>query len=132
MVFQINQMYRILQIEDLPSDAYLVSREVKKTLTPCEFIVVDDKDAFLDALQSFKPHLIISDYSLPGFSWYTAIVLAQQYSPGIPFIVVTGSTTQELRNECTQAGVSAFINKNTICDLGPALKQAIQKLTFSS
>jgi CheY-like chemotaxis protein len=117
----VNHMYRVLQIEDLPSDAYLVSREVKKVLDPCEFRVVDDLEAFMEALKNFRPHIIISDYSLPGFNWHTALVLTIEHTPQTPFIVVSGSGTKELKAECFSAGVKAYINKNSIRELGPAL-----------
>ncbi len=125
-------MYRILQIEDLPSDAYLVSREVKKLLNPCEFLVVDDIEAFREALKSFRPDIIISDYSMPGFNWHTALQLTKQHAPQTPFIVASGSSTQELQAECLNAGVKAFVNKNKIHDLGPAIMGVLKQSPLTS
>ena len=119
-------MYRILQIEDLPSDAYLVKREVKKVLGSCEFQIVEEKEAFLTALVDFKPDLIISDFSIPGFDWRTALNLTIQHAPQTPFIVVTGSISDEIRNKCLQAGASGFISKNEIQQLGPAILQVLK------
>ena len=119
-------MYKILQIEDLPSDAYLVRREVKKVLSPCEFHIVEDKEAFLKALVEFKPDIIISDFSMPGFDWHSALLLTIEYLPQIPFIVVTGSTSEEIRNKCLEAGVTEFISKNAIQNLGPAILAALK------
>ncbi len=118
-------MYRILQIEDLPSDAYLVRREVKKVLDPSSFLVVDDQEHFQDALRDFKPHLIISDFSLPGFSWETALQITRAEAPGLPFIIVTGSDSGEIRANCLKAGASAFINKNSLAGLGPAIRAVL-------
>jgi DNA-binding NarL/FixJ family response regulator len=118
-------MYRILQIEDLPSDAYLVKREIKKVLNPCEFQVVDEKDDFIKALMEFNPHLIVSDMSIPGFSWKTALLLAMEHAPQTPFIVVTGSTSEELRNECMNAGATGFVSKNVIQELGSLVLAAV-------
>jgi CheY-like chemotaxis protein len=111
----------------MPSDAYLVKREVKKVLDPCEFQVVEDKDSFLSALMGFKPDIIISDFSLPGFDWHTALILTQQNSPHTPFIVVTGSISEEIRNECMNSGATDFISKNVIQNLGPAILNALKK-----
>jgi DNA-binding NarL/FixJ family response regulator len=119
-------MYRVLQIEDMPSDAYLIRREVKKVLDPVEFQVVEDKDAFLKALMEFKPDIIISDFSIPGFSWRTGLDLTLQHAPQTPFIVVTGSTSEVIRNECMNAGATAFISKNVIQEMGPAILNSLK------
>ena len=119
-------MYRILQIEDLPSDAYLIRREVKKVLDPCEFQIVEDKESFLNALIEFKPDFIISDFSIPGFDLHSALSLAVEYLPQIPFIVVTGSTSEEIRQNCLKEGAKEFISKNNIQELGPVILKMLK------
>jgi|GEM_PF-2423894 len=120
-------MYRILQVEDMPSDAYLISREVKKVLEPCEFQMVEDKIAFQKALMEFNPHIIISDFSIPGFDWQSALELTKKYSSQTPFIIVTGSTSDEIRVKCMQAGATGFVSKNMIQELGPVILNALKK-----
>ncbi|MFZ4520715.1 MAG: response regulator [Bacteroidales bacterium] len=120
-------MYRILQIEDLPSDAYLVRREIKKVLDGCEFQIVDEKAAFEKALLEFKPHIIISDFSIPGFDWHSALRLTIEHAPLTPFILVTGSTSGEISEECLKAGATDFISKNDIQKLGPSVLAALNK-----
>jgi CheY-like chemotaxis protein len=119
-------MYKILQIEDLPSDAYLIKREVKKVLDSCDFQIVEDKDSFITALREFKPDLIISDISIPGFNWQSALILACENLPKTPFIIVTGSSSEEIRNKCLKAGVTEFVSKNAIHKLGPAILHALK------
>ena len=119
-------MYRILQIEDLPSDAYLVKREVKKVLGSCEFQIVEEKEAFLTALIEFKPDIIISDFSIPGFDWRSALMLTLENAPQIPFIVVTGSTSDAIRNECLSAGATEFVSKNAIQTLGAVILKVLK------
>lgn len=119
-------MYRILQIEDLPSDAYLVKREVKKVLDPCSFLVVDDQEQFQIALRDFQPHLVISDFSLPGFSWETALQITRAEAPETPFIIVTGSDSNDIRTHCLNTGASAFISKNSLAGLGPAIRAVLR------
>jgi hypothetical protein len=41
---------RILILEDVPNDAVLAIREVKKSITNCSFKEVDNKQDFLDAI----------------------------------------------------------------------------------
>ncbi len=119
-------MYRILQIEDMPSDAYLVSREVKKVLGPCKFLVVDDRQAMQEALADFKPHLILSDVSIPGFNWHSALDIKRTHAPETPFVVVSGAISESVRKECIGAGADAFVNKNQIRELEQVLRAVLR------
>lgn len=119
-------MYKVLQIEDVPSDAYLVRREVKKILDPCDFLVVEDKESFLKALLEFEPDIIISDLSIPGFDLLSAYNLTVKYNLTAPFIVVTGCTNEEVIRSCMAAGVTEFISKDDIHLLGPAILKVLR------
>jgi len=127
-----NRPYRIMIVEDLPSDSALVQREVKYFFGSCDFLVIDNKKDFIDGLTVFKPDIILSDYSMPNFDWYTAfkITLNQMPMPMpmIPFIIVTGSTNPEIARECLKAGAVNFISKDNIKDLGPAILHALEKI----
>jgi CheY-like chemotaxis protein len=119
-------MYRILQVEDLPSDAYLIRREVKKVLDPCEFRVVETKEDFLATLLEFKPDIILSDVCIPGFDWHSALLLTSQHSPHTPFLVVSGTSSEEVSKACIQAGATDYVNKNDIHKLGPVILNALK------
>jgi CheY-like chemotaxis protein len=113
--------YRILILEDMPSDWMLIKREVKKVIGSCDFIVMDNKEEFIEGLNEFRPDIILSDYCIPGFDWYTAYQLAMKYSMNIPFIIVSGSANPEIAKDCLKAGANDFINKDNMKALGPAL-----------
>jgi CheY-like chemotaxis protein len=57
---------RILFLEDVPSDAELVSRQL--TQAGLDFVsqLVDSRDTFERALGEFAPDVILSDHGLPG------------------------------------------------------------------
>lgn len=120
-----NRPYRILLVEDLPSDAYLVEREIKKVLGLCEIKLVETKETFSSALKEFNPDIILSDISLPNFDWLTAFRLTREQSPLTPFIIVTGSTDTDYASECMKAGVIDFISKENIQRLGPSVLHAL-------
>jgi len=116
---------RILHIEDMPSDAYLIRREVKRVLGPCDFRIVEDQSSFLTALQDFVPDLILSDVSVPGFDWRGAMNIRKKHAPATPFIVVTGAENEAIRKECTEAGADGYVNKNNIRELDSILRTAL-------
>jgi putative two-component system response regulator len=122
-----SEMIKILIAEDTPADAELCEREVRKMLESCRFHVVDSREAYQAALGEFQPDLILSDYSMPGFDGMSALKLALEYSLDTPFLIVTGSVSEEVAAECMKAGAWDYIIKEHIRRLGPAVVNALDK-----
>jgi PAS domain S-box-containing protein len=120
------QPTRVLLVEDLPTDAELCAREVETALGPCEFRRVETRAAYLAALEGFHPDLIVSDYKLPAFDGMTALTLALERAPDVPFIVVTGSTNEDTAVECMKAGAWDCVIKEHLKRLGSAVVGALQ------
>ena len=119
--------YRVLIVEDIPTDAELNEREIKQVLTPCIFERVETKEAFLKALDEFKPDLIISDYMMPSFDGMTALKLTLKRTPLTPFIIVTGSMNEDTAVDCMKAGASNYVIKQHMKRLGPAVLHALEE-----
>ena len=117
----------ILMLEDVPSDAELIERELRKSELTYSAIRVDTKEAFLKQLKDFAPDLILSDYSLPVFDGMAALNLVKELSPSTPFIIVTGSLNEETAVECIKAGASDYVIKENLVRLGSAIKSALEK-----
>ena len=108
-----NQEYKILILEDIPDDAELVEQELKKVIKNYALQVTDNEKGFVKALKTYKPDLILADYSLPQFTGMKAIKLTKEISPLIPVIIVTGSLNEELAVECIKAGAKDYVLKKT-------------------
>jgi PAS domain S-box-containing protein len=119
--------YRILIVEDLPSDAKLAEREINKTLRKCVFKRVDTKEGFLKSLDEFKPDVIVSDYRMPSFDGLTALKLTLKKCPFVPFIVLTGSMNEDTAVECMKAGANDYVIKEHIIRLGTAVTMALEQ-----
>jgi len=119
--------FRILILEDLPSDAELAQKELKKFLKTFVVKVVDTEKGFIQALEKFKPDLIISDYHLPAFDGLSALRITREKSSLIPFIIFTGSINEETAVECIQAGADDYVIKESIIRLAPAVLGAMEK-----
>lgn len=117
----VEQPLNILIVEDLPSDAELIEREIKGVLS--EYIIrrVETRGEFVDALRDFAPDLILADYTLPSFDGLTALNLAQTHAPETPFILVTGSVNEETAVACMKAGAWDYVLKDHIRRLGGAI-----------
>jgi PAS domain S-box-containing protein len=117
---------RILFVEDLPSDTELAEREVQGEGIRFTSIRVETKEAFLKALEEFRPDLIISDYAMPAFDGMQALRLTKEYDPTIPFIVLTGSMNEETAVECMKAGATDYVIKERMKRLPYAIKEALE------
>lgn len=120
-------IYRVLIVEDVPTDAELNEREIQQVLKPCVFERVETRDDFLRALDKFKPDIIISDYSMPSFDGMTALKLTLERTPITPFIVVTGSMNEDTAVECMKAGATNYVIKQHLKRLGPAVLHAMEE-----
>jgi len=122
-----NKKLRILLLEDVPEDAELVKRQLRKDNITFTSTVVDTREGFLKELKGFRPDLIIADYSLPSFNAMEAIEIVQGRVPLIPVVVCTGSVSEEIAVECIKAGAADYVIKEHITRLGSAVKSALEK-----
>jgi PAS domain S-box-containing protein len=104
----------ILFVEDLITDFELALYEIRKARQDFSSIRVDTHEDYVDALRLFKPDIIISDYIMPLFNGMTALVIKQDISPDVPFIMLTGSTNEETAVECMKAGADDYVIKEHI------------------
>ena len=117
---------RILMVEDVPTDAELVQRELIKAGILFSSILVEARDDFINALQEFRPDIILSDYKLPQFDGMAALELKKELAPNIPFIIVTGSMNEETAVDCMKAGAEDYVIKTHLARVGPAVKGALE------
>lgn len=118
---------KILILEDSPTDAELLERFLKKEMPGSTIMHANNKKSFRDALESFIPEIIISDHSLPQFDSSAALQLARQQNPFIPFILVTGTVSEEFAVNIIKQGADDYILKDRIKRLPAAIATALQK-----
>jgi len=121
------EVTKILFVEDLISDAELVWKVIEREKIVFGKVLVDNEQDFIAALGSFRPDLIISDYSLPQFDGFTALTIKNRLAPDIPFILVTGSVNEETAVEIMKAGADDYVIKDNLARLGGAIRSAIAK-----
>jgi PAS domain S-box-containing protein len=122
-----NDVTRILIVEDNLPDFELAQREISKSLEDCEFQRVQTRKDYLKALKSFHPDLILSDYYLPGFDGMKALKLAHERTPLTPLIIWTGSISEDIAVDCMKAGANNYVLKENIKRLGPAVVHALEE-----
>jgi PAS domain S-box-containing protein len=121
------EQLRILIVEDVPMDAELVEYELERARIAFAARRVDTREAFLRELDEFHPDLILSDYTLPRFDGMSALSLARQRVPTIPFLIVTGSVNEETAVRCMKAGATDYLLKSNLARIGPAIEGALAR-----
>ena len=116
---------KILLLEDNPADADLVQLCLHKEKMDCIFHIASDKTGFIDALDHFSPDLILSDHSLPQFNSFDALSAARQRFPNIPFIMVTGTASEEFATHIIKQGADDYILKDRMARLPAAIKASL-------
>src|SRR6185369_16323318 len=118
---------RILMIEDEARDAELAQHTLRQGGFEFSFKRVDTEDGFLREVEEFKPNVILSDHGLPAFDGFSALTLAQQKCPDVPFIFVTGSLGEEMAIKALKSGATDFVLKHHLTTLPPALHRALSQ-----
>jgi len=123
---------RVLVLEDSAVDAELAERELKRAGLSIVAIRVDTEGSFVEALSTFKPTVILSDFNLPTFDGLTALELARRIAPDVPFIFVSGSIEEARGLEAMQRGARGYVLKDRPEQLVPVVTQAVQEAAHRS
>ncbi|MBN1789666.1 MAG: response regulator [Bacteroidales bacterium] len=117
----------ILLLEDEAIDAGLIREQLLAMAEyDCEIIWTKDKPAFLAALESKIPDLILSDYNLANFSGLDALNCVSEKKMLVPFIFVTGAIDEETAAETIKAGAWDYVVKDRLLRLPLAIRGALQ------
>jgi signal transduction histidine kinase len=116
---------RVLLLEDSELDAELVLHHLTEGGLGCATERVVSRTDYTAALGRDGWDVILSDYSLPGFDGATALRLARDRCPGVPFIFVSGAIGEEVAIETLKAGATDYVLKHRLERLVPAVRRAI-------
>src|SRR6478735_1318889 len=117
----------ILLVEDSDSDAEMLVRFLQKRGIEFSYTRVWDKATFLHVLNANEYDLIIADYSLPQFNGMEAFRYARNANKDIPFILITGSVSEELLTRHAKEGIDDYLLKNNLLRLPSAIERVVNK-----
>jgi PAS domain S-box-containing protein len=118
---------RILLLEDVADDAELIKRELRKGEMDFLSRRVYTRDDFMRGLDEFKPDIIISDFTLGEFNALDALTVLQRRASDLPFVLVTGSQSEEVAVACIREGADDYILKSSLTRLPSAVMGALRK-----
>lgn len=118
---------KILHVEDVPSDAVMIAKALKKGGLNFESLVVDTKDKFIEALREYCPDLILCDHSLPSFDSIEALAIFHATRLKIPFILITATMPDMFAVDIIKKGADDYILKDRLSRLPVAINNALEK-----
>jgi len=95
---------------------------------PCQSQRVDTRQAFVEALKEGRTDVILADYSIPGFDGMTALTLAHQHCPDVPFLFVSATIGEELAIDAMHQGATDYVLKQRLGRLVPSVQRALREL----
>lgn len=117
----------ILYLEDSAEDAELAAYALKKAGISFSFNLVDSKEEYEEALQQSSPDLILADHSLFHFNSLEALKIFKSAGLKIPFILVTGTVSEEFAVDILQQGADDYLLKKNLARLPNAILQSLEK-----
>lgn len=118
---------RILMLEDSMEDVELIDRVLRKDNIVFTRQAVDTRDEFNSAIKSFEPDVILSDHGLPGFNSREALKICLKERAHVPFILVTGSVSDDYAISCIREGADDYILKSNLSRLPTAIRSALKR-----
>lgn len=107
-------LLKILIVEHDSIDSELIDSELKKSKIKYTSEIVQTKKEYIKSIHTFKPDIILSNYTFPTFDGPSAFKIKEKLSPHTPFIFVSQSIGEEIAVECIKNGVSDFILKESL------------------
>jgi CheY-like chemotaxis protein len=118
---------KILMLEDSQDDIFLLTRLLQKAGFSFEALSVDTREEFSQAIVDFRPDVVLSDHGLPQFNSIQALKVCHQENHYVPFILVTGTVSDEFAMKCMAQGADDYILKSDLSRLPDAIRQAVSR-----
>ena len=108
---------RVLVADDQAANLLVLQRLLERAGHQPQTVV--DGEAVLNALESQRFDVVITDLHMPGISGLEILKQARFMQAGLertPFVVLTADATPEARRECERAGAHAFLSKPVVLE----------------
>ena len=120
-------MIHMLHLEDDRPDAELVQAAIAEAGLACRITRAQTRDEFETALRDDGTDIILADYQLPMYDGMSALRLAKELRPDVPFIFVSGAMGEEAAIEALTQGATDYVLKHNLSRLAAAVQRALRE-----
>jgi len=114
-------------VEDIEADALLAARELRRAGLAVDPHRVEREEDFRRELRDFLPQVIISDFNMPHFDGMSALAIARETAPEVPFIFLSGTIGEEYAIRALKNGATDYVLKTNLVRLPPAVERAVSE-----
>src|SRR5437870_6168217 len=118
---------RILHLEDNPTDAELIQGILETEGIVRDVTRVETQTDFFASIEHGGFDLILTDYTLPSFDGLSALKIAREKCPDVPFIFVSGTLGEEVAIEALKIGATDYILKQRLSRIVPSVHRALRE-----
>ena len=115
----------VLIVEDNEDDLFLLLRALKQAGFDTRHRRVETAEDMRAALYAAVWDFIISDYNMPHFNALAALQLLRDTGKDIPFLIVSGTITEEMAVAGMRAGAHDYLMKDNLARLGPVVTREL-------
>src|SRR5712671_1576976 len=117
----------ILHLEDDRKDAELIQGLLEEDGLACQVTRVETREGFVASLEEGGFDLILADFSLPSFDGLTALKIARQRRPDVPFIFVSGTLGEETAIDALKVGATDYVLKQRLSRIVSSVRRALRE-----
>jgi signal transduction histidine kinase/FixJ family two-component response regulator len=123
----VSSFLRVLHLEDDPKDAELAQEMLEAEGFACQVTRVDTRVDFCASLERNDFDVILADYTLPAFDGLSALRIASEVRPAVPFIFVSGTLGEEVAIDALNIGATDYVLKTRLSRLVPSVVRALRE-----
>ena len=118
---------RVLLVEDSEDDALLVLHELRRGGYGLVSRRVETPADMKAEIEGSTWDLVLCDYSMPRFSAPAALKLLQNSGLDLPFIIVSGTISDEAAVAAMKGGAHDYVMKGNLSRLNPAVERELRE-----
>jgi PAS domain S-box-containing protein len=118
---------KFLLLEDNLEDADVIRGTLSDGGIDYEILRVETHCDFVSALQTNEFDLIIANYGLSGFDGLSALKIARNLCPNLPFIFVSATLGEELAIKTLKQGATDYVLKQRLGRLVPSVERSLRE-----
>ncbi|HNV86065.1 MAG TPA: sigma-54 dependent transcriptional regulator [Candidatus Omnitrophota bacterium] len=116
--------HRVLVIDDEANILQVLKRALAKK--ECEVLAFSNGEEALDALERFRPELVVSDIVLPGMDGIEVLKRVKAFDPEVNVLLITAHASLETAIFAIREGASDYLIKPfKIAELSQAVQKAL-------
>ncbi len=118
---------RVLIVEDSESDCDLLLGLLCRGGYEVTHKRVDSGAALSISLDEGRWDIVISDYSMPGFSGTQALAMVRERGLDVPFVFLSGTIGEDVAVDAMRAGAQDYVIKGHAARLLPAIQRELRE-----